>query len=48
MPFEFGSRFSTIMLGTKLYVMGGNLDEKQLSLNVSYDAIYTIVLPISK
>ena len=48
MPFEFGSQFSTIMLGTRLYIMGGYLNKKQLSLNVSYDAIYTIVLPITK
>jgi hypothetical protein len=48
MPFEFGSGFNTILLGTKLYIMGGHLTDKQHSLNVSYDAIYTIVLPITR
>jgi DNA-binding CsgD family transcriptional regulator len=48
MPFEFGARFSTIMLGTRLYILGGYLADKQLSLNIAYDAIYTIVLPITK
>jgi N-acetylneuraminic acid mutarotase len=48
MPFEFGSRFNTVILGTKLYIMGGYLTDKQLSLNVSYDAIYTIILPITR
>ncbi len=47
-PFEFGSRFNTVMLGTRLYIMGGYLDKKQLSMNVAYDAIYTIILPITK
>jgi DNA-binding CsgD family transcriptional regulator len=48
MPFEFGSRFNTVILGTKLYIMGGYLTDNQLSLTVSYDAIYTIVLPITR
>jgi DNA-binding CsgD family transcriptional regulator len=48
MPFEFGSRFSVVMLGTRLYIIGGQLTNRRLSLNVSYDAIYTIVLPVVK
>jgi DNA-binding CsgD family transcriptional regulator len=48
MPYGFGSRFSIVMESSKLYIMGGYLDSKPISLNVSYDAIYTIVLPIVK
>jgi hypothetical protein len=46
MPFEFGGRFSVVILGTRLYIMGGYLGDRQLSLNVSYEALYTIMLPI--
>jgi hypothetical protein len=46
--FEFGSRFSAVMLGTQLFIIGGQLVDNQLSLNVSYDAMYTIVFPIVK
>jgi hypothetical protein len=48
MPYEFGPRFNSVMLGTRLYIMGGYLNKKQLSLNIAYDAIYTIILPITK
>jgi DNA-binding CsgD family transcriptional regulator len=48
MPYEFGPHFNSVMLGTRLYIMGGYLNKKQLSLNIAYDAIYTIILPITK
>jgi hypothetical protein len=48
MPYELGRGFSAVLLGTKLYILGEDLANEQLALNVSYDAIYTIVLPITK
>jgi DNA-binding CsgD family transcriptional regulator len=48
MPYKFGSRFNAILLGSKLYIIGGYQGGKALPLNISYDAIYTIVIPITK
>ncbi len=48
MPYAFGPGFGTVLLGQTLYIMGGSLEEKPLSLNASYKAIYTILLPVTK
>jgi DNA-binding CsgD family transcriptional regulator len=47
-PYEFGSRFSIAIMGTRLYIIGGQIKNRQLSWNVSYDIIYTIIFPIEK
>ncbi len=43
-----GKGFGAVLVGSQLYVMGGALSTGPLSVNVAYDAIYTIVLPITK
>jgi DNA-binding CsgD family transcriptional regulator len=48
MPFEFSPRFAAVMAGSRLYILGENVANENQALNVAYDAVFTIMLPITK